>query len=243
VSTLPGRRFAPPPVPIQHERFRHAGLGSDTNETVPAGQAESIRHLQETLPEGGFTGIRSRSRFFKLLTPRPVGHGSAQASGPNPGQGPDPAAGETQFDEDGHGSTLGGFGPPLPERIAGRAGARPTPALDGYSEAMVDSGQMIYVRRNTPTSTAALIPIGPPRWSDAGPPPQTYRRTRYTLRREFEQGAQTFAGIRFTLRRGAHVSTSPVRMLPPRTNRLTDRVLPRSVGSTTDVLTDTGDGS
>lgn len=244
-SRLPSRaagtapRFSPPPRPIPAPRYRHGGLGAEVNEPVPQGDSERIRHLEETIPGGGFFGIRSRTRFFKMLTPRPQGHGKAQAPPDVPTQGPDPAAGKTEFPAlDADHTTLGAFPGPLPERMAGRSGNLPTAGLDIESRELVDDGFLHYQRKRVPASVAALVPIGPPRWSDAGPPPQTYRNERYTYRREFEQGAQAFSGIRFTLRRGAHVSTSPVRMLPPRPSYLTQRDLPTSLGSTQEVLTD-----
>ena len=230
-------RFSPPPAQVYVNRYRHGGLGASVNETVPAEDVTSVRKLEETIPAGGFTAILSRSRFFRMLTPRPVGHGDAQAPSDNPSQGPDPADGRSQFD-----NMNDNFPGPISDDHAANAD-RGAQGLEAASVQMMARGRLKYVRRRDIVPLSGLVPVGPPRWSDAGPAPRSRMNRRYTLRPEFEQNAQTFSGIRFTVKRGAHVSTSPVRMLPPRTNRLTERDLPRSFGQTTQTLTEGGDGA
>ena len=217
------RRFGVPARPIAVPRFRHAGLGADANEQVPSGDEQTIHELQSDAGGGGeWFGVRSfGTRFFRLLTPRPVGHGSAQAPPDTPSRGADPAEDLSPFDER--------YVDPLtrPRTDAG---------LGAVDMELTSRGVIDRVRERVTAPITGFVPIGPPRWSDSGPPPANKYSKRFTLRPEFAQDAQTFAGLRFSLRRGAHVSTSPVRMLPPRSNRLTVRELPSSYGQTTEVL-------
>lgn len=217
------RRFGAPARPIAVPRFRHSGLGADENEALPESESASIHELQTTLPEGGFWGIISRSRFFALLTPGPVGHGQAQNAPDTPSQGRDPAAGRSSFDD---------------RFIDPRTRSRVEASEGDLDQELVADGAIRRVRERVLAPVTGFQPVGPPRWSDAGPPPANKYNKVYTLREEYMQDAQTFAGLRFTLRRGAHVSTSPARMLPPRNNRLTTRELPSSYGQTTEVMAD-----
>jgi hypothetical protein len=227
------RRFAPPPRAIPAPRDKATGLGSTDSEQVPQGPGGPIEEPHR------FTGIRSRSRFAPEPKPPAVGHGGA-TSGIYPLTTlPEPNL-DSQFD-----SQAGLVQVPIAYQMPQRA------------ERMASLGQnvpflerimaLVYVRSRRPGGEDAPGPaMGGPgggidrasdliRWSDFGVVPGKINR-RYTLRREFLQDAQAFLGLRRYEAKRGKTSTSPVRMLPPRVSRLTDRRLPGSFGQTTEVL-------
>lgn len=232
-------RFDVPDRPIYASRFRTQGLGEDSGDKVPARGYDVGR---STIPgqqhaDANFTGIRSRSRFFALLTPRPIGHGSAQ----NVESGRvfnDPAGGRSQFDQ----RPVAQPGSP--------AGLQPhtefpvrteyDPSLGQDDVALARRGIIDYERNRGPADVGAQVILGPPSWYAAGPIPRSIRRVIYTLRREFMQDAQDFPGIRLVEPHDAPGSATAratmVRMAGPYTNRLTDRRLPASFGATTEVI-------
>lgn len=226
------RRFSPPDRYVPAPRDKAPGLGSTGSEEVPQDSGLPA----ETPAE--FTGIRSRSRFIGEPKPPPVGHGGITASVVPLADLPEPNLG-TQFDPQpiivdpsklGEGDKslrVGSLGQttPLLERIRALVFVRsrlpggedvPGPAIGGPGGGISRASDLI-------------------RWSDFGAVLGKVNR-RYTLRREFMQGAQSFLGLRGTEAKRAATSTSPVRMLPPRVSRLTDRQLPGSFGQTTEVL-------
>jgi hypothetical protein len=214
------RRFGSPERAIPVPRPLAPGLGTSESEQVP----------QEVTPQqigrARFTGIVSRSRFMPWYKPAPIGHGTGT---PQPVDDlPDPNL-ESQFD----------FAPrPFPPSLGEGPYRAEFGASLGQAEPHLEEiGAVRHIRRDTPpgpvqgTNRASdLI-----RWSDFGEVTGRVWR-RYTLRREFMQDAQTFAGLRFTVAKGASSSTSPAQMLPPRVSRLTERELPGSFGDTTEVI-------
>lgn len=226
-GTIRPQRFRAPAPPVSVTRFRHSGLGSDASEQVPATEDPAI-HAQEIADrDTGFAGLASRSRFV-FVPSIPQGHGSAATATPQPTRGRDPAADMSNFDDlnDNFPPSLG-EGPYRSEFDAslGQTGPR-----------LVRDGVLSYIRRSFVERSAGTHAADLPRWSDAGPVPRSIRFVRFTLRREFMQDAQNYLGLRGVAERGAHVSTSPVRMLPPLTSRLTVRDLPRSFGNRTEVV-------
>lgn len=228
-------RFAPPDRPIPAPRDKAPGLGSTASEEVPQDPG------QPAIAPAEFTGIVSRSRFVGEPKPPVVGHGGATSGAviplhdlPEPNLdtqfGPshilvDPARLANDTADDGRESTLGIYFGHLLERLGLLAYVRdrdpggekpPGPAMGGVGGGINRASDLI-------------------RWSDFGSIAGKINR-RYTLRREFMQGAQNFLGLHEVQPRGASTSTSPVRMLPPRVSRLTDRRLPGSFGQTTEVL-------
>ncbi len=225
------RRFAAPPRAIPAPRDKAPGLGATDSEQVPQGTGRPLEEPAE------FTGIRSRSRFAPEPKPPPVGHGGATAGVTPLATLPEPNL-ATQF-------------PPwvplanteLPARAERMASlGQSVPFLEAIRA-------LVYVRSRRPGGALPPAPAvagGGPlpaqeraadliRWSDFGVVPGKINR-RFTLRREFLQGAQTFLGLRGTEAKRAATSSSPVRMLPPRVSRLTDRRLPASFGATTETL-------
>jgi hypothetical protein len=225
------RRFGAPDRYVPAPRDKVSGLGSTDNEEIPQADAYPLEQPH------AFTGIKSRSRFMPEDKPPPVGHGGA-TSGITPLPTlPDPNL-ESQFEPNvpmvdrfypgGHVGRTQGFGVGV---------GRFLEAIHG----------LLYVRRRSEGGESAPAAIqggvgggttyasDPIRWSDFGKVPGKINR-RYTLRREFMQDAQTFLGLRHYAEKRAASSTSPVRMLPPRTYRLTTRTLPGSFGQTTEVL-------
>jgi hypothetical protein len=230
------RRFGAPVRAIPAPRDKVTGLGSTDSEQVPADEPGGP--VEEP---HAFTGIRSRSRFIAEPKPPAIGHG-----GPTSGLHPLPTLPEpnleSQFD-----SQAPLIQVPVPYQLPQRAErmaslGQSTPFLERIMA-------LVFVRSRreggeNPPGPAMGGPGGGIeraadliRWSDFGVVPGKVNR-RYTLRKEFLQDAQAFLGLRrYEAKRGA-TSTSPVRMLPPRISRLTDRRLPGSFGQTTEVLTE-----
>ncbi len=227
------RRFGAPDRYVPAPRDKAPGLGSTDSEEVPQEAAPDQVAVAE------FTGIDSRSRFVGEPKPPPIGHG-----GPTAGVTPLPTLPEpnlgTQFDAQAPLVIAPPIGqmPARAERAASLG--QKTPLLERI-------GALLFVRSRLPGGEDVPGPaIGGPgggitrasdliRWSDFGAVLGKINR-RYTMRREFMQGAQVFLGLRGTEAKHASASTSPVRMLPPRVSRLTDRRLPGSFGQTTEVL-------
>lgn len=221
------QRFTAPPPPVNAVRYRHSGLGSEASEEVPATDNPDV-HAQETQSnDAGFAGLRSRSRFV-FVPSIPQGHGTAARSVPQPTRGKDPAADVSNFDD------LNENFPPSLGEVPYRS--EYDASLGQTGPRLVREGVLNYIRRAFIERSAGTHAADLPRWTDAGPVPESKRYVRFTLRREFMQDAQSFAGLRAVQARGAHTSTSPQRMIPPLTSRLTIRDLPRSFGAKTEVI-------
>ncbi len=228
------RRFGSPERYVPQPRDKASGLGSTDSEQVPQQTGTPAEEPAE------FTGIRSRSRFLAEPVPPVVGHGGATAGGVRPMPTlPEPNL-DTQF----------GVQPDLvqpPRRAQMPARAERGASLGQTTLLLERIRALVFVRSRRPGGEKPPGPaIGGPgggitrasdliRWSDFGVVPGKINR-RYTMRREFMQGAQLFLGLRGTQAKRGATSTSPVRMLPPRVSRLTDRRLPGSFGQTTQVL-------
>lgn len=233
-------RFGSPDRPVMSTRFKAVGLqpNADPGDTVPG---SAVPDDDRVLPgqhhaNEEFYGIRSRSRFFALLTPPPIGHGGP-SSGVTPGRSwYDPGRGRSQFDDR--------FVEPFRKGFSASAVTDPSALLDTYqglgreSIALTKQGAIKFPAPDyAAIPTAAQVILGPPSWYAAGPIPPSIRVARRgALRREFMQWAQTFLGRHTTQDHNAPGSTSPVRMAAARTNRLTERRLPASFGATTEVL-------
>lgn len=226
-------RFASPDRYVPAPRDKAPGLGSTASEEVPQGPGQPVQEPAD------FTGIRSRSRFVGEPHPPVVGHGGATSGAIIPLQDlPEPNL-DTQF------------GPSHilvdPASVVDESARREGTLGVYFGRLLIRLGRLMYVRDRDPGGEKPPGPaMGGPggginrasdliRWSDFGTVPGKVNR-RYTLRPEFMQGAQTFLGLHGVQRPGAKGSTSPVRMLPPRVSRLTDRRLPGSFGQTTEVL-------
>lgn len=221
-------RFSSPRPPQQYDRDRAPGLGGRSNDLDdvsrggPAGPLRAI-DLETATREGGFTGIVSRSRFGAVLPWPSIGHGG-QTTGFEPvDDGPDPAAGETQFERT----------PSIVDRFL-RTVRRAGLGTDDIP--LAREGKLLYVRDRVPVAIVGTRLTDPIRVSDSGPLPVAKLNRRFTLRREFQQDAQTFDGLHQGFDHRAPGSRSPVRMLPARQSRLTVRTLPASFGQTTEVL-------
>jgi hypothetical protein len=233
-------RFESPDRPINATRFRSVGLkpNDEPFDTVPGSAVpddDRILPGQQHANEE-FYGIRSRSRFFALLTPPPVGHGGP-SSGVTPGRTwKDPGAGRSQFDDR--------FVEPFRDDLSASSVTNTTglldntPSLGQEDVGLARKGVLRFARPDYGAAPVNAQPIvGPPSWYAAGPIPVSLRMSRRgTLRREFMQWAQTFLGRHSVQVHTAPGSTSPVRMAAARTNRLTERRLPASFGATTEVL-------
>ena len=217
-----GPRFAAPPRRSAiAQRFRAPGLGGQP-ELVPDETDETLFELESTTPSEGFTGIRSRSRFASSPKQAVIGHGYASA-GDGAVPGPyDPGTGRTQFPD--YEPDPGTFVPN--ER---------TSALDRLSE-MLPPGFLRFFRRYADTTVPGFELQDPNAMGWGRNPPRSVHQLRFTLRPEFQQGAQSFSGFHTLIVKGARMSTSPARMGAPRTNRLTNRAAPGSYGQKTKVI-------
>ncbi len=234
LTTFDYRRFGAPERYVPVPRDKASGLGSTDSEQVPQQAGTPVEEPAE------FTGIRSRSRFMPEPVPPVIGHGGATAGGVRPAATlPEPNL-DTQFE-----SQAALVQPPRRAQMPARAErmaslGQNTPLLERIRA-------LVFVRSR---QLGGEKPPGPaiggvgggitrasdlPRWSDFGVVRGKVNR-RYTMRREFMQNAQTFLGLRGAQSKRASASTSPVRMLPPRVSRLTDRRLPGSFGQTTEVV-------
>jgi hypothetical protein len=231
-------RFEAPDRPINAARFRSVGLEVEgrTGETVPGSATPDDPKVLpgQTHANEDFYGIRSRSRFHSPLYNPPVGHGGP-TSGVTPGPRlPDPGAGRSQFDE----REVEPFRRGLSASSLREVSPELNPSLGQEDVKLAREGVLRFARPDYGVSNVGAQPIiGPPSWYAAGPIPPSLRVARRgTLRREFMQWAQTFFGRHAVQTHKAPGSTSPVRMAAARTNRLTERRLPASFGSTTEVL-------
>jgi hypothetical protein len=233
-------RFEAPDRPLYAPRFRAGPVGGESDE-LDAFPGAAVPFDEAVLPgqqhaNEDFYGIRSRSRFYSPLYNPPVGHGAA-TSGVQAGPiFTDPARGRSQFDDrfvEPHrrglsASSMTEF--PMRTEYASSLGQEDV--------TLAREGVLRFARPDYgPAPVGAQPIIGPPSWYAAGPIPPSLRASRRgTLRREFMQWAQTFLGRHAIAERRGMGSTSPVRMRPAHTNRLTRRDLPASFGSTTEVL-------
>lgn len=208
-------------------RPKATGVGSSRSEVIAAEEADNgVRYLEETTPRGGFTGILSRSRFRPPAPPLEAGHGEREGRiRPTYGDERDPAAAHTQFAPDDEEVDS--------EGMLGRRRDRGNLGADDVF--LARRGILRYVRRRVPEPVAGTRIADPIRWGEP-PIPRARFNLRYTLRREFEQYAQTFLGMHTRVEKRSSSSTSPVRMGPPRSNRLTYRDSVGSFGETTEVL-------
>jgi hypothetical protein len=221
-----GPRFAAPP---RHRdapaRFRAPGLGGQS-EPVADAESPELNRLESTTPREGFTGIGSRPRFFAVPRMVSVGHGARQQGDRPLGALPDPATDKSQFVKEPYATGVETFAPNVR-----------TSNIDAESEPLVASGFLRYFRRRIDATVPGDVLQDPNimGWGKA-PFPRALRQPRFTLRPEFEQGAQSFLGLHTVVVKGARMSTSPARMGAPRTNRLTSRAAPGSFGQTTRVM-------
>lgn len=206
----------------QAGRSRAVGLGGEAS-NMPE---EDLGNLEETLPSQGFAGILGRSRFASFLPPPIIGHGGYVFG--KSGQIPenDPNEGDTQF-----GTNASLIDTP---GVLDRSRTSDMPASN---EGLTRAGLLRYVRRTVDTTNPGLRPPDMIRWGDA-PFPRAMRQLRFTLRREFNQGAQNFLGQHTLMRKQGAASTSPVQMRAPRSSRLTNRAATGSYGQQTEVLND-----
>lgn len=222
-------RWTPPARPTHGDRFTAGGLGAGPSGNIVSDGAGGDPQ-EDVAPEydGGFSGIRSRSRFASPVVPPAQGHGSAQARPAMPAPNPDPAVGDSQFDPE----------RPWSLSDAVRRWLRGGATGLGTDDIQLSRAGIIHYERSPMTvAVAPTQPMAPFDPKASGPLP-TARITRaWTLRREFQQDAQSFLGMHQLFRHRSPGSRSPVRMLPPRDNRLTVRTLPASFGATTEVLT------
>jgi len=240
-SLMQYQRFESPDRPINAVRFRAIGLqpNDEPGDTVPGSAAPNDDRVLagQKIANERHTGIRSRSRFFALLTPPPIGHGGP-SSGVTPGRTwTDPGAGRSQFDD----RDVEPFRDDLSaSSVTNETGLYDvSPSLGAESIQLTREGRMRFPTPDYASADVAAQPIlGPPSWYAAGPIPPSLRVARRSgaLRREFMQWAQTFLGRHTVQEHNAPGSTSPVRMEAARTNRLTERRLPASFGATTEVL-------
>lgn len=190
---------------------------------IPDTEDPYLQRLEETTPRDGFAGILSRSRFTSPDRPTIVGHGGAQTFIPSGSDEYDPAAGKSQFRR----------GLPNP----GTFDEDRSSDLGASQGALVRDGLLRFFRRRVDTTLAGFKAQDPNimGWGVA-PFPRAIRQPRFTLRSEFEQGAQSFSGLHTLIIKGARASTFPQQMGPPRTNRLTRRAAPGSFGQETKVM-------
>jgi hypothetical protein len=204
----------------QPPRSRAPGLGGEAG-NLPA---EDLGDLEATTPIQGFTGILGRSRFASFLPPPVLGHNGFVYGGSGAKPEPDPNTGDSQFDAQAALYDANGVTP-----------YSRTSDMPASNEALTASGLLRYVRRTVDTTNPGTRAPDMVRWGDP-PFPRAFRQLRYTLRREFLQGAQNFLGQHTMMLKKGAASTSPVRMGPPRTNRLTSRAATGSYGQQTEVL-------
>lgn len=224
------QRFGAPQAPQNPVRAKAPGLGTDpgVGDSLPQDDVLSIRSLEEQTPDTGFSGIVSRSRFVPPAEAVNIGHGAAENPVPaTTGQPADPASGKSRF-------RMFPFPGSLGEAVS-RALGRWAGYLGDDDHRLVDNGSLKYVRQRVVENVAGTRPADMIRWGEP-PVPVARRNLTYTLRREFMQGVQSFDGRHTVFERGAHVSSSPVRMHAPVTSRLSFRGLPGSFGQTTEVL-------
>lgn len=232
-------RFESPDRPLNAARFKAVGLGGEAQEVTPGSAApndDGVLPGQQHADEE-FYGVVSRSRFNALLRWLPIGHGGP-SSGVTPGPVlRDPAVGRSQFDDR--------FVEPYRDDLSASSVTNEvglydtTPSLGQEDVGLAREGVLRFPTPDYGPAPVAAQPIlGPPSWYAAGPIPVSLRVPRRSgaLRREFMQWAQTFLGRHSVQGHTAPGSTSPVRMEAARTNRLTERRLPASFGSTTEVL-------
>jgi hypothetical protein len=220
-------RFGAPTAPRHTVRPKATGVGSTRSEVISDDETMDIRFIEETTPVNGFTGILSRSRFRPPPPALRAGHGGVEGRvQPTYGDDYDPASGFTQF-------------PREPEDVDPEDDLedvrRDRGNLGADDVALAQEGVLQYVRRRVRVPIDGYRPPDPIRWGDP-PFPRAKRQLRFTMRREFEQEAQNFLGLHTIVEKHSSASTSPVRMGPPNSSRLTYRDRPSSYGATTEVL-------
>jgi hypothetical protein len=229
-------RFAAPPRQSERRggnvtRNRHGGLGGQP-EPIASGDDAATYEIEHTTPSEGFAGILSRTRFTAPVGQIVVGHGSRQAmartqAGSAPGA--DPADQLSRFDGSAYHFRA------AQSELPGRAEFMTT--LDTLSLRLVALRVLRYFRHRI-DSTVPGFQLQDPNamgWGK-GPFPRAIREPRFTLRPEYMQGAQSFRGEHTLVVKGGKSSTSPVRMGPARTNRLTRRASPGSFGQRAEVM-------
>jgi hypothetical protein len=229
-------RFVAPPRQSRRtggnvERSRKGGLGG-APEPLADDESDELHRLESTTPRDGFTGIESQTRFTSPAGQLVIGHGGAQSLARTQGGAPpdqDPGDGRSQFD--------------FPFRFRAAQSELPDRAeymasLDNISIGLVARRVIRYFRHRIDSTVPAFQTQDPNAmgWGRA-PFPRAIRQPRFTLRPEFMQGAQSFTGEHTLVVKYGKSSTSPVRMIPPRTNRLTRRAAPGSFGQRATVLT------
>lgn len=220
-------RFAAPPPSQRVPRFRAPGLGGVGQPIATDTEDPATHELEETTPSEGFSGYHSRSRFGAPVGQITFGHGAAQERGDTPQgdpQGYDPGTGRSRFNWPWSVKEH----TELPERAERMA----TLGTAGVGDPAV---RFFRRRINTTVGPFQLQDPNAMGWGLA-PFPRAIRQPRFTLRREFRQGAQSFSGLHTLVVKYGKASTSPARMGSVRTSRLTRRSDPGSFGQQAQVL-------
>jgi hypothetical protein len=200
------------------ERVRGIGsqyIGEPPPETDQPGAAQS------GIP-GGWSALRSRSRFGVPPRPYNIGHGETVVPERAPARPRDPIL--SQF---------------LRVPIVVRQGDIEQRSEDAAALGRDDLDEGYRPQhRFFPTPSNAPTALVMPSWTKAGPQPQPFQwlANKGTLRREFLSDAQHFTGLHTLVEKESSSSTSPVRMVPARQPRLTRYVPPPSYGQQTEVL-------
>lgn len=216
-NQLPSRvRFTAPGSSQQWGRSRAPGLGGEAEEPATDQPFAGV-------PQSGFTGYLGRSRFASPPPAPVLAHGvTVEGASSGPGEIRDPSEGMTVFESQDALNDAGGVD----------TRTRTSDTGGGPYNHMLARG---FVRRYVDTTNPGRKPADMIRWGEA-PIPRAFRQLRYTLRREYAQDAQTFRGEHTSMIKAGKGSTSPMRMGPARTNRLTNRAPTGSYGQITEVL-------
>ena len=218
------QRFGAPRRDQHPVRYKAVGVGAEAFDVIPQDDDRVSRHEEEQSPDSGFTGVRSRSRFTSPIMPIEIGHGDPEGGFSPQGHEPqDPATGRSLF------RRFIGFS------LSERSHRQTTSGMGSDDEELVQDGALRYIRRFGDATNAGSRPADMIRWGDA-PVPRAMRSYRYTVRDEFEQGAQDFLGQHTVVPKHGNASTSPVRMRAPRLSRLSRRARSGSYGQTTTEL-------
>ncbi len=200
------------------ERIR--GIGSE-HMAAPPPDTDQPGAAQSGVP-GGWSALLSRSRFGSPSAPYNVGHGETIAPERAPSRRRDPLLSQFQVQ-------------PILSRegeIAQRSDDMPGMGTDDLEEGYRPRHRFFPQPTNVPTAVVM------PSWTKAGIVPRAFQwlANHGTLRREFLAGAQHFAGSHTLILKESSSSSSPVRMAPARTPRLTRYIPPPSYGLQTEVL-------